>query len=162
MAPRISVSYPVTSPNHPLPAAHRALIPDSLVPRHRGAVAFISHLARGGDWILPRHFRAVAVMGGVDLDLTHARIGAGTSHIEVKAIMGSVRVLVPPDLRVECDGDSIVASFDVDRRALKPPSADAPLIVISGTALLGSVHVQVVDPDAPGWYERVRTRWRKS
>ena len=152
----------MTSPNHPLPVAHRALIPDALVPERRGVLSFMSQVARGGDWILPRHFRAVAFMGGVDLDLTRARIGAGTSQIEVKAIMGSVRILVPPDLRVECDGDSIIASFDVDRDALKPPSADAPLIVITGTAMLGSVHVQVVDPDAPGWYEKMRARWRVS
>lgn len=122
-------------------------------------VAFISHSARGGDWILPRRFRVVAFMGEVDLDLTHARIGAGTSHIEVRSIMGSVTVIVSPDIRVECEGDSIIASFDIDRAEVSPP-ADAPLVVITGMALLGAVHVKVVDPNAPGWYEKVRRRFR--
>jgi hypothetical protein len=130
------------------------------VPLQRGTVAFISHAARGGDWILPRSFRAVALMGGIDLDLTHARIGPGISRIEIKAIMGSVTVLVPPDIRVECEGDSIVASFDIDRGTPSTPPPDAPLVVITGTALLGAVHVKVVDPNAPGWYEKLRTRWR--
>lgn len=122
-------------------------------------VSFISHSARGGDWILPRRFRAIAFMGEADLDLTYARIGPGTSHIEVKSIMGSVTVIVPPDIRVECEGDSIIASFDIDRAEVAPPP-DAPLVVITGTAILGSVHVKVVDPNAPGWYEKVRARWR--
>lgn len=140
---------------------HRAIVPAEIVPQHRGMVAFISHSARGGDWILPRRFRAVAFMGGIDLDLTHARIGPGTSYIEVKTIMGSVTVLVPPDIRVECDGDSIVASFEIDRATVPPPH-DAPLVVITGTALLGAVHVKVVDPNEPGWYEKVRSRWSRS
>ena len=96
-------------------------------------------------------------MGGVDLDLTHARIGPGTSHIEVRSIMGSVTVIVPPDIRVECEGDSIIASFDIDRADVAPP-ADAPLVVITGTALLGAVHVKVVDPSAPERYEKIRAR----
>ena len=122
-------------------------------------VSFISHSARAGDWILPRRFRAIAFMGEADLDLTYARIGPGTSHIEVKSIMGSVTVIVPPDIRVECEGDSIIASFDIDRAEVAPPP-DAPLVVITGTAILGSVHVKVVDPNAPGWYEKIRARWR--
>jgi hypothetical protein len=122
-------------------------------------VAFISHSARAGDWILPRRFRAIAFMGGLDLDLTHARVGSGTSRIEVKSIMGSVTVIVPPDIRVECQGDSIIASFDIDRADVSPP-ADAPLVVITGTAVLGAVHVKVVDPNAPGWYEKLRSRVR--
>jgi Cell wall-active antibiotics response 4TMS YvqF len=140
-------------------APHRSVVPTDIVPEHRGMVAFISHSARGGDWILPRRFRAIAFLGGLDLDLTHARVGPGTSRIEVKSIMGSVTVIVPPDIRVECEGDSIIASFDVDRADVSPP-ADAPLVVITGTAVLGAVHVKVVDPNAPGWYEKIRRRWR--
>lgn len=145
-----------------VPAPHRALVPAELVPARRGVVAFISHVARGGDWILPRHFRAVAFMGGVDIDLTRARLAPGTSHVEIKAVMGSATIIVPPDLRVECDGDSIVASFEIDRDAAHTPAPDAPLVVISGTALLGAVHVKVVDPDAPGWYEKLRARWGRT
>jgi cell wall-active antibiotic response 4TMS protein YvqF len=155
----------VTSPNHtepaapPAPSPHRALVPARLVPERRGVVAFISHVVRGGDWILARHFRAVAFMGGVDIDLTRARLGPGTSQVEIKAFLGTVRVVVPPDLRVECEGDSIVASFEIDRDTVHTPPPDAPLVVISGTALLGAVEVKVVDPDAPGWYEKLRGRW---
>lgn len=141
-------------------APHRAVVPADIVPEHRGMVAAISHSGRGGDWILPRRFRAIAFMGAIDLDLTHARIGPGTSYIEVKVIMGAVTVIAPPDIRVECQGDSILASFDIDRAELRPP-ADAPLIVITGTALLGAVHVKVVDPNAPGWYEKIRARLRR-
>jgi hypothetical protein len=137
-------------------------VPAAIVPQQRGVVAFISHSKRGGDWIVPRRFRAVALMGGIDVDLTHARIGPGTSYIEIRAIMGSVTVLVPPDIRIECDGDSIVASFDIDRGSTPTPPSDAPLVVVTGMALLGAVHVKVIDPDAPGWYEKLRSRWKEN
>jgi hypothetical protein len=39
--------------------------------------------------------------------------------------MGSATIIVPPDLRVECDGDSIVASFEIDRDAAHTPRTGA-------------------------------------
>jgi hypothetical protein len=82
-------------------------------------------------------------------------VGAGTSQIEVKAIMGAVTILVPPWLRVECDGSSIVGGFDVQRKVPSTSSPDAPLIRIGGIAFMGGVDVKVVDPDARGWLDRL-------
>jgi hypothetical protein len=144
-----------------VPAAHPVVVSAELIPQHRGAVSFLSHVKRGGDWILPRVFRAVAVMGNVELDLSCVRIGAGTSQIEILAVMGSVTILVPPDLRVECEGDPLVGSFEVKREIASASSPDAPLVRITGTAFMSSVEVKVVDPNAPGWFERLRARWSK-
>jgi cell wall-active antibiotic response 4TMS protein YvqF len=153
----------MTSPNIPRrdspPVAHPAVISPELVPDRRGTVAFLSHVRREGDWILPRLFRAVAFMGNVELDLTRARVGPGTSQIELKAIMGSVEILVPPELRLECEGEPFVASFEVNREAPSATSPDAPLVRITGTAFLASVEVKVIDPNAPGWFEKLRARW---
>jgi hypothetical protein len=145
-----------------LTAPHRAIVPAEIVPQQRGALAVASYTARSGDWILARRFRAIAFAGAVDLDLTHARIGPGISRIEVRAIMGAVTILVPPDIRVECDGDSILAAFEITRDTAITPLPDAPLVVISGTAFMGAVDVKVVDPNAPGWYEKLRTRWSRA
>ena len=76
------------------------MVPAELVPPVRGVTAFLSAQTRAGDWILPRLFRAVSFWGSVTIDLTSARFGAGTSRIEVVAIMGSVdAVAFPPETR---------------------------------------------------------------
>ena len=152
----------MTSPNSPPaspPAAARPVIvaPDQ-VPERRGVVAFLSGLVRNGDWVLPRHFRVVAFMGNAELDLTRAHVGAGTSHVEVAAMMGNVTVVVPPELRVECELDAFMASSEVHRRAATATPADAPLVRITGTAIMSSVEVKVVDPNAPGWVDRLLGR----
>jgi hypothetical protein len=152
----------MTQPIHPASvppvAIHPTVIPPELVPEHRGAVAFLSHVAREGDWILPRTFRGVAFMGNVELDLTRARVGPGTSHIEMVAVMGSVTVLMPPDLLVECEGDPLLGSFEIKRQVESTAAPDAPLVRISGTAFMGSVEVKIIDPNAPGWFEKLRAR----
>ena len=135
------------------------VIAPDLVPERRGAIAFLSNIRREGDWILPRHFRALALLGNVELDLTKARLAPGTSEIELRSILGSVSILVPPDVRVDCEGDAVVGSFEVKRDAASSTSPDAPLLLITGTAYLGSVEVIVVDPNKRSFFEKLRERW---
>lgn len=136
-------------------------VPQELVPPVRGVTAFLSAQARAGDWILPRLFRAVSFWGSVTIDLTSARFGAGTSRIEVVAIMGSIEIFVPPDVRVECDGDAIMGSFEMQGQKWSTPVEGAPTIHVTGTAYLGSVEVKVVNPNAPSWLEMLKTRWQQ-
>lgn len=119
----------------------------------------MSEVTREGDWTMPRLFRALAVMGSVKVDLTRAHIPPGTSRIEVVSWIGDVTILIPPDVRVECDGDSIMGSFDLKRETTGTTSPEAPLVLISGTSVMSYVLVKVVDPNAPGWLEKMRTRW---
>jgi hypothetical protein len=137
------------------------LVPQEMIPPVRGVTAFLSAQARAGDWILPRLFRAVSFWGSVNVDLTNARFGAGVSRIEVVAIMGSIEIFVPPDVRVECEGDAILGSFETSGQKWSAPVEGAPTIHISGTAYLGSVEVVVVNPNAPSWIEVLKTRWKE-
>jgi cell wall-active antibiotic response 4TMS protein YvqF len=143
------------------PTASQMLVPQEMVPPVRGVTAFLSAQSRAGDWILPRLFRAVSFWGSVTIDLTNARFGPGISKIEVVAIMGSIEVFVPPDVRLECDGDAIVGSFDTRGQKWSRPVEGAPTIHVTGTAYLGSVEVVVVDPNAPSWLEMLKTRWQQ-
>ena len=137
------------------------IVPPELVPPARGVTAFLSAQARAGDWILARLFRAVSFWGSVTIDLTSARFGQGTSRIEVVAIMGSIEILVPPDVRVECDGDAIVGSFEIQGQKWSRPAVGAPTVHVTGTAYLGSVEIRVVDPDAPSWIQQLKSRWNE-
>ncbi|HEX6251259.1 MAG TPA: LiaF domain-containing protein [Gemmatimonadaceae bacterium] len=135
------------------------ILPPSAVPDRAGVAACFSKSVREGDWLLPRGFRAVALMGSVKLDLTRSAVAEGVSDIEIVCVMGSVEIIVPHQLRVECDGDQTVGSFEITHDSGSAPAADAPLLRIRGRAFMGSVDVKVVDPNAPGWLERLRSGW---
>jgi hypothetical protein len=113
-----------------------------------GVVSFLSSHEREGRWQLPRHFRALAVMGNVELDLREADIGIGVSLIEAVAVMGNIEITVPPDVAVESDGDSLLGSFVVKYKGNASPSAATGLkkVRIVGTAYLSSVEIIVKGP----------------
>jgi hypothetical protein len=134
------------------------MVPAESVPDRRGVVAVMSNTVRASTWVLPRLFRAVAVMGQVDIDLTRVQLGAGTSVIEVLAVMGQVNIIVPHNLHVECDGDSVIGEFRLRRETDGIPSPEAPNVRITGNAFMGSVHVKVVDPTVPNWRDKRRAR----
>jgi hypothetical protein len=99
----------------------------------------------------------------VELDLTRARIGAGTCELELVAIMGSIVVRVPPGVHVECEGHPFLGS--VEMRGDPPgtplpgePAPDAPHVRIVGTAFMGAIDIVIVDPDAAGRRGRLRPR----
>ena len=71
----------LTNPDYSRPGNEsRQLIPE---PRGvQGVVSFLSSNERQGPWELPRRFRALAVLGNVELDLRGAEIGYGLSVIE--------------------------------------------------------------------------------
>jgi hypothetical protein len=134
------------------------VIAEELVPERRGAVAFMSSTNRDGDWILPRSFRAVSFMGNVELDLTNVRLGPGESHIEVRCLFGNVEITVPPGIRIEVEGQPFIGIFEVTRSAPSTTAPEAPLVRITGSSHFGAVTVNVVDPNAPGWMERIRAK----
>ena len=122
-----------------------------------GVVSFLSSNEREGRWELPRHFRALAVLGNVELDLRDAVIGIGVSFIEAVAVMGNIEITVPPDVAVESDGDSLLGSFVVKYKGNATPGAANGLRVvrISGTAYAASVEIIVKGPDE-GMLKRLR------
>ena len=151
---------PTSYPPAVVPAPAHPTLPPNQVPDRRGAVAVLSHTRRDADWLLPRLFRVFAFWGNVELDLTHVLLGAGTSVIEVRCIMASVEIIVPPDLRVESEVDAVLGSAEVRREIASPTALDVPLVRITGSAVLGSVEIKVVDPNAPSLLEKLRRKFR--
>ena len=114
-----------------------------------GVVSFLSSNELQGRWELPRHYRALAVLGNVELDLREALIGIGVSHIEAVAVMGNIEITVPPDVSVESDGDSLLGSFVVKYKGRRTGAEAAGLrtLRITGTAYASSVEIIVKGPD---------------
>ena len=136
-----------------------SVIPSEYVPESAGTVAFLSGQVRQGEWILPRLFRIVSVFGNVELDLTRARVGAGTSRIEIRAVFGNVEIKIPPELRVVCDGTGFLGNFESDTRAQNLLSPDAPVISIEGSAYFANVEVKVVDPNEPSFLDKITAKF---
>jgi hypothetical protein len=151
------MSTPTSLPPATTPSRHPTIAPEH-VPERRGSVTILSHTRRDADFILPRLFRIFTFWGNVEIDLTQALVGPGTSIIEIKCIMASVQILVPHDLRVENDVEALLASAEVRREAATAAPPDAPLVRVTGSTLLGSVEIKVIDPDAPGLLEKIRRR----
>ncbi|MEO7367492.1 MAG: LiaF domain-containing protein [Gemmatimonadaceae bacterium] len=137
----------------------RRTLPDHLIPDRNGVVAWWSNVKREGEWILPRHFRSFTCMGNIEIDLRSAQLAEGGSEMELNVFMGNIEVFVPPDIRVLCDGDGMLGSFDVERIGNTNPPPDAPTIRISGTAYMGSITIKVIDPNAPKWTDKLKAGW---
>jgi len=89
---------------------------------------------RGGD--------AVAVFGGVRLDLRPAAITVDRAVLDITAIFGGVELRVPEGWSVETKGVGVFGGFD--DKTLHPkrdPNVKTPGLTITGTAIFGGVSV---------------------
>ncbi len=104
------------------------------------AVAVMSGAIRKGNWVVPQRFHAIAVMGGVELDLTQARFAAPEVTINAFALMGGVEIVVPDDVTVLVHGFAFMGGFDDRAQQQGPPGS--PVVHITGFALMGGVEVR--------------------
>lgn len=111
------------------------------VPSRGVAVGIMGGFDRSGPWVVPRQMRITALMGGVSLDLTQARISEGVTRLEIFALWGGVEIIVPDGLRVEVTGMAVMGGFGIKGGGVaEDPSV--PVLRISGLALMGGVEVQ--------------------
>jgi hypothetical protein len=81
-----------------------------------------------------------AVMGGIKLDLTSARMEGDTAVIEVFAFWGGVEIFVPPDWTVTSEVTTLLAGF-IDKRR---PTSVVPTrhLVIKGMVVMAGVEIK--------------------
>ncbi len=81
-----------------------------------------------------------AIMGGIKLDLTSARMEGDTAVIEVFAFWGGVEIYVPPDWTVSSEVTTLLAGF-IDKRR---PTSVVPTkhLVIKGMIVMAGVEIK--------------------
>jgi hypothetical protein len=107
----------------------------------RQTVALMSSVERTGSWQIGEVSRVVAVMGSCKLDLRDAALCDPVTTIAARIVMGSLEVIVPPDVEVELDATAIAGS-QTARLSRPQPGPRAPLVRITGVVLMGSVTVR--------------------
>src|SRR5450755_185268 len=110
------------------------------------AVAILGSVERRGHWTVARTSSALAVLGSVVIDLRDVAMPPGVTTLHVSAVLGSIEILVPPNLAVESEGSGILGSFEGVQRVPRDPDPDLPVLRVHGRAVLGSIEV-VTRPD---------------
>lgn len=141
---------PVPAPSQALVARPEAQALDVSRPEQKRVTAILGGVDRKGQWVVPRKLTVTAVMGGVSLDFREAIIGPGVTEVKVRAIMGGVEMLVPPNVAVEAEGIAFLGGFEDVHRAPATPDPDRPLLRISGLAVMGGFDVRTRLPGESG------------
>jgi len=123
-----------------------AVVPEKPARGNR-SVAVLSNLERRGKWSLRNRARALAVLGNVELDLREVDLADGVTEIVVRAVLGNVEIVVPPELAVECEGGGFLGSFAVLNRT--PTDGGARTLRVVGSAVLGNVEIRTLPRSAP-------------
>ena len=119
----------------------------------RRVLSLMSSTRRVGRWTVPQKLDVLAIMSDTRLDLTHALLPAGVVDIEVRAVMASLRLIVPPGMRVVIDTHSVMANIQSRADDLPveevPATLSAPVLRLSGYAFMADVQVVVRRREEP-------------
>ncbi|SFF46606.1 protein of unknown function [Actinacidiphila alni] len=126
----------------PTPAAGRgyAYAPDPSG-ENPNLVGILGGAERKGRWRVGHKITAVAIMGGVEIDLTEATFTSPELVIHCTAIMGGVSIKLPENVTLRGGGVvGIMGGSDV--KAFEAPDANAPVVRIDGFAFWGGVEAK--------------------
>jgi hypothetical protein len=104
------------------------------------SISPIGELRHRGRWRVPRHTVAIAILGGVDINLGEAELAAPEVMITKVSIIGGVSVRVPAGMRVEVSNFSILGGRNINLDSPLAPSA--PVLRIRSFSILGGVDVR--------------------
>jgi len=133
-------------------------VPAERVPDSQFSLAIFSGRSRRGAWVPARKIRALAVMGGIELDFREALFGTDLVEVHVVALMGGVEVLVPPGVHVDTGGFAFLGGFDEQLGMPEDLPAHAPTVRITGMAVMGGVEVSRRNPGESSRQARSRLK----
>jgi hypothetical protein len=110
------------------------------VPREGRIVGFMSETRRKGPWRVPQRLLVRATMSDVKIDLRYAAIPPGCA-IEVRALMSSVSIIVPPGLSVAFHIDPFLgAAGSAADDSMHPGQSH---VSVTGSCFMAEVRVRV-------------------
>jgi Domain of unknown function (DUF1707)/Cell wall-active antibiotics response 4TMS YvqF len=124
-----------------LPAGSGArVLPDTPRKERRWVVAIMGGEQRKGRWRPSKRTNAIAIMGGVDIDLREAELADGAEILAIP-FMGAVTVIVPEGVSVEMSGFALMGgNSGPDDKVL--PLPNSPVVRVRAFSLMGGVVVE--------------------
>jgi hypothetical protein len=99
----------------------------------------IGGLSVSGPWRVERSVIVVSLIGGADLDLSQAQLAAPEVTLTKVSLLGGVSIGVPPGIRVDASGFSLIGGTSVD--AGPEPGPGAPTVHVRAFSLLGGTRI---------------------
>ncbi len=84
----------------------------------------------------------VTNFGGVQLDMKEAALANNQAELEVRAFIGGIEVTVPRGWNVEANVSTTLGGVSDERENPISDTADAPRLVIKGSATLGGLSIK--------------------
>ena len=106
-----------------------------------GAFVMFSGLKRRFESDKFRGGKATAILGGLELDLTQAKLKDNQATIELTAVLGGIDIFVPREWTVIVDSSAILGGVDEKHR---PTAMDTvqPTLYVKATAVLGGIDIK--------------------
>ena len=116
------------------------LVAATPLPERRWVVGTLSGARQSGRWRPAKPTHAVAVLGGVTVDLNDAVLDDGVELVAT-AVFGGIEILVPAGVHVDLGGFALMGSknYKVRESSIRP---GAPLVRVRARAFLGGVTVR--------------------
>ena len=127
-------------------------------------VTILGEARRDGRWVPARRTRVLNVLGETTLDFREARLGPGVTTVQVKVVLGNLKVIVPPGLDVAIECPAILSSIKRDESigSFEPAAADDPSLRVQGSVILGELRIEERLPgESPREARKRRKRERK-
>jgi hypothetical protein len=107
-------------------------------------IAIFGGVTRTGKWRVRKQTKALALFGGIDLDLHDAIFEAPVVEISGFWCFGGLDIKVPEGIEVRDHTSGIFGGTDVSN--IGDPAPGAPTLVIKGVSLFGGVSVRCPKP----------------
>lgn len=125
------VPYTQDLPDTPAPARPR---------NEQHHQTMLGAIKRSGRWRVDADTTMGVTVGPVKLDFRGAEFVGQEVTVQVRTVVGAIKVWVPRGIRVLVDGDTAVGTRTVDESNL-PPHVDVPTLHLKLDTVLGTVKV---------------------
>lgn len=105
--------------------------------------AFMSNMRREGAWVVPPRLHLTSVMSEITLDLREAVLPP-VCEVEVFALLGNVKLYLPPGAEAVVEVESVMASVN-DRRSRRGQPPRGRVVRVTGSVIMGEVKVRHED-----------------
>lgn len=122
---------------------------EMFVPEDGRIVSVMSQTSRRGVWHVPRSLDVWSVMSETNLDLTQAVLPAGVTELDLHGIMTSIKIVVPPGVRVVMQAGSFMAEVSDLTDDPPPVGSGAPVVRITGFVFMAELTVTVRRRELP-------------